>query len=73
MLTFLDCIRNGGRPFADIEIGHRSATIYQLNMISMRLGHPIKWDPVAEQIIGDIETSNLMMPSKRGDWKLSQK
>ena len=69
--NFLGCIRNGGRPFADVEIGHRSATICQLNMISMRLGRPIKWDPVAEQIVGDIEASNLMMPTWRGDWKLS--
>lgn len=69
--NFLGCIRNGGRPFADVEIGHRSATICQLNMISMRLGRPIKWDPVAEQIVGDVEASNLMMPTWRGDWKLS--
>lgn len=34
-------------------------------MISMRLGRAIKWDPVAEQIVGDVEASNLMMPSER--------
>lgn len=69
--NFLDCIKSGERPFADVEIGHRSATICQLNMISMRLGRPLKWDPVAEQIIGDPEASNLMMPFWRGDWQLS--
>ncbi len=68
--NFLDCIKSGERPFADAEIGHRSATICQLNMISMRLGRPLKWDPVSEQIIGDSEASALMMPSWRGDWKL---
>jgi len=68
--NFLECIRKGGRPFADVEIGHRSATICQLNMIAMRLGRTLKWDPVAEQIIGDEEASNMMMPSWRGAWKL---
>jgi len=69
--NFLDCIRSGQRPFADVEIGHRSATICLLNMLAMRLGRTIKWDPVAEQIVGDVEASNLMMPEWRGDWKLS--
>lgn len=69
--NFLECIRNGGRPFADVEIGHRSATICQLNMLAMRLGRSLKWDPVAEQIVGDLEASNLMMPEWRGNWKLS--
>ncbi len=69
--NFLDCIQSGQRPFADVEIGHRSATICLLNMLSMRLGRPLKWDPVAEQIVGDVEASELMMPEWRGDWKLS--
>jgi len=69
--NFLECVRTGNRPLADVEIGHRSCTICLLNMISMRLGRPIKWDPVAEQIVGDVEASNLMMPYWRGDWALS--
>ena len=69
--NFLECIRSGNRPFADVEIGHRSCTICLLNMISMRLGRAIKWDPVAEQIVGDVEASNLMMPFWRGNWPLS--
>jgi predicted dehydrogenase len=50
---FLDCVRSRQRPIADVEIGHRTATICHLNAIAERLGRPVRWDPAHEEILGD--------------------
>ena len=43
----------------------------QLNVIAMRLGRPLKWDPVAEQVIGDDEANQHLVPKMRSPWTLS--
>lgn len=50
---FLRAVRTRQRPIADVEIGHRSATVCHLNAIAERIGRPVRWDPAAEQILGD--------------------
>ena len=50
---FLDAVRTRQRPIADIEIGHRTATICHLNAIAERIGRPVRWDPKREEIVGD--------------------
>ncbi|MHB8957961.1 MAG: Gfo/Idh/MocA family protein [Pirellulaceae bacterium] len=42
---FLRCVREGGRPTADIEEGHRSALLCHLGNISHRLGCALSTDP----------------------------
>ena len=51
--NWIDCIKSRRKPICDVQIGHRTATICQLAGIAERLKRPIKWDPVAEQIVGD--------------------
>ena len=51
--NWLDCIKTRKQPICTAEIGHRTATVCHLNGIAERLGRPIKWDPVKEEIIGD--------------------
>lgn len=58
--NFLDCIKSRKRPIADVEIGHRSATVCHLGNIAVRLGRKLQWDPAAERIAGD-ETANAML------------
>jgi predicted dehydrogenase len=53
--NWLDCIRTRKKTICDVEIGHRTATICQLNGIAERLGRPINWDPVNEKILNDPE------------------
>jgi predicted dehydrogenase len=66
---FLDCIRNGRRPAADIEIGHLSASLCHLGNIATRLGRTLKFDPVDEQIVGDEEAKGLLRRDYReGHW-----
>lgn len=50
---FLNCVRTRQRPIADVEIGHRTATICHLNAIAERIGRPVRWDPAKEEIVGD--------------------
>ncbi len=67
--NFIDCVRNGGRPNADIEIGHRSATLCHLANIATRLGRALTFDPDQEQIVDD-EAANAMLHRqyREGHW-----
>lgn len=53
MGNFFDCVRSRKLPIADVEVGHRSATLCHLGVISLRLGAKLDWDPQAEQFIGE--------------------
>jgi predicted dehydrogenase len=67
--NFLDCIKNGGRPNADVEIGHLSAALCHLGNIATRVGRVIQFDPVAEKIVGDEEANALTRRQYReGHW-----
>ncbi len=58
--NFLECIENGARPNADIEIGHLSASLCHLGNIATRTGRVINFDPKTEQIQGDPEANKLV-------------
>jgi predicted dehydrogenase len=67
--NFLDCVRSGARPNADIEIGHRSAAVAHLGNIAARVGRRINFDPKAEQVVGDDEANALVRRQYReGHW-----
>ncbi len=67
---FLDAIRTGRRPNADIEIGHLSATLGHLANILARTGRPsLVLDAKTEQIVGDPEANALIRRTYReGHW-----
>jgi len=69
--NFLDCLRSRRKPSADIEEGHRSATMCHLGNISTRLGRSLKWDAAAEQVIGDNEANQMLTRPYRSPWKLA--
>ena len=48
--NFFDCIRDGGRPAADIEIGHLSSSLCHLGNIATRVGRTLNFDPKTETI-----------------------
>ncbi len=68
---WLDCVERRTRPICDVEIGHRSVTVCHLGTISLRLGRPIRWDPEAEQIVGDDEAARWVGKPMRAPWSLS--
>ncbi|MBM4155166.1 MAG: Gfo/Idh/MocA family oxidoreductase [Lentisphaerae bacterium] len=49
MQNWFDCIRSRARPIADVEIGHRSATVCHLGNIARWTGKRLAWDPVKER------------------------
>ncbi|MGA2501121.1 MAG: gfo/Idh/MocA family oxidoreductase, partial [Tepidisphaeraceae bacterium] len=67
---FLYCVRTRQRPFRDIELGHRTATLCHLGNIAYWLKRPLKWDPVKEEIIGDPEAARWLDRPKREPWAL---
>jgi hypothetical protein len=68
MGNFFDCVRSRKQPVCDVEIGHRSASVCNLGVISMRLGRKLKWDPAKEQFIGDAEATKYLAREMRKPW-----
>ncbi|MCF7847318.1 MAG: Gfo/Idh/MocA family oxidoreductase [Kiritimatiellales bacterium] len=68
--NFLNSIRTRGRTIADVEIGHRTATVCHLSAISERLGRTLQWDPSTEQIVGDAEASKWLDRPRRAPYTL---
>jgi len=66
-LDFVEAIHSGGRPNADIEIGHLSATLSHLGNIVSRVGRTVRFDPKTEQITGDEEANRLVRREYRKD------
>ena len=68
--NFLDCIKTGARPNADVEIHHYSACLCHLGNIATRLGRTLTFDSAKEQFIGDAEANALVRREyrKEGHW-----
>lgn len=64
---FLECIKSGERPHADVEIGHLSATLVHLGNIATRVGRRLQFDPATEKIVGDEEAAKLVHRTYRGN------
>jgi len=66
---FLQSIRSGNRPQADIEMGHRAAVACHLGNIACRLGRSIRFDATAEQVPDDAEAGAwLGRDYRKGHW-----
>jgi len=53
MGNFFDCVRSRKLPVADVETGHRSASMCHLGVMAMRLGRKLQWDPAREKFTGE--------------------
>jgi predicted dehydrogenase len=67
---FLDCVRSRKQPIADVEIGHRTATLCHLGNIAMLLGRRLRWDPQRERFIEDSSANRMLARSMRAPWSL---
>lgn len=65
MGNFFDCLQSRSAPISDVESSHRSVSVCHLGNISMRLGRPLKWDPVAERCISDPEADTWLKREQR--------
>jgi len=68
--NWFDCIKTRAKPTADVEIGHRTATVCQLLVITRQLGRRLHWDPQGEVFVGDEEANKLLDRPRRDGWKL---
>ena len=68
--NFIDCMKSRERCAADVEIGHRTATICHLSGIARRLGRPLRWDPEKEVFPGDDEANTYLDRPKRAPYQL---
>ena len=67
--NFLNCIRTGGKPNADVETGHISTTWVQLGNISQRVGRGLEIDPKNGHIQGDAEARKLWGREYEPGWE----
>ncbi len=72
MGNWLDCIKSREKPVADVEIGHRSATVCHLGNIARWENRRLKWDPEKEVFIGDDEANALLTRPRRQPYDLPE-
>ena len=68
--NFLDCVRSHAEPVTPIEVGHHSIIPAHLANIALRLGRPVRWDPVKEEILNDPEASRMLWRPMREPWRM---
>ncbi|MFC2081274.1 Gfo/Idh/MocA family protein [Bacteroidota bacterium] len=56
---WIDAIKKRSRPLADVEIGHRTASVCNLANIAYQLNRDLDWDPIKEKFSGDKEANKL--------------
>ena len=68
--NFIESIISREPTICPATVGHRTATICQLSSIAQRLERPLKWDPKAEQIVGDPEANTWQDRPRRKGYEL---
>jgi len=67
--NFLDCIRSGKLPNADIAEGHKSTMLCHLGNIAWRTGRTLNIDSKTGHIVGDAATEALWRREYRPGWE----
>lgn len=68
--NFFECMRTRQLPAADVEIGHRSASICLLGNIAVDLKRRLVWDGAAEKFVGDEQANRHLYRPYRAPWHL---
>lgn len=68
--NFIDSIKSREPTICPASVGHRTGTICQFGGIAERLVRPLKWDPAAQQIIGDTEAASMQDRPRRAGYEL---
>jgi len=79
MENFIQCIRDraqgsrgaGAQPISDVFTHHRANSSCLLANIAILLERKLKWDPVAEDFIGDEQASALLSRKQRAPYIIS--
>jgi predicted dehydrogenase len=66
--NFLNCIRTGAKPHADIEINHRSTALCHLGNIAARTRSALVFDPAKEVFVGNDSAGTHLSRTYRSHW-----
>ena len=66
--NFVDCVKSRKETVAPAENAHRSITPGHLAYVSNKIGHPLKWDPEKEVIVGDEAAQKELMKREYREW-----
>ena len=65
---FLKAIRTRKKPIADVETGHRTASVCNLGNIAYKLRRPLKWDPAKEKFTNDSDANKQLSRPMKSEW-----
>ena len=68
--NFYRCIREGGLPISDVFSHVQAMNTCHLSAIAARLNRKIKWDPNAEQIVGDAQAAEFFARTPREGYEI---
>jgi predicted dehydrogenase len=71
--NFVDCIRDGKRPAADVEEGHKSTRLCHLGNVAFRLGRALRFDADTETIGADAEATRMLGREYRKGFEMPQR
>ncbi|MGL4555418.1 MAG: Gfo/Idh/MocA family protein [Gemmataceae bacterium] len=71
--NFIDCIKDGKKPNAPIEEGHKSTRLCHLGNIAHRTGRTVRFDATKEAIVGDDEAAALMGRAYRKGFEVPER
>jgi len=71
--NFVDCIRSREEPNADVEQGHKAATLEHLAILSYRLGNQkLAFDGKSETFVDNDEADKRLLPTYRKNYSMPE-
>jgi myo-inositol 2-dehydrogenase/D-chiro-inositol 1-dehydrogenase len=65
MHNFFECIQTRKPTISDVYSQHRSVSTCHLANIAIRLGRPVRWDPLEESCIDDPQANQMLSREQR--------
>ena len=66
----ISCIRNGGTPICNADVGYHTGTTCQLSAMALRLNRVVNWDTKNEKVIGDPVAQSMTSRTRRAPYFL---
>ena len=67
---FEEAVRTRNKFALNERNGHRSCTLVNLAIAAVRMGRPLRYDPIKQRFIGDEEANRLVTQPMRAPWSL---
>jgi len=67
---FINAMRMRTEPVADIETGHRTATVCNIGNIAFEVKEYLKWDPVKERFTNNETANQLLTRPMKKEWSV---